>query len=124
MNDARITATQDALDAHVERFNAGVREGGFDAMVAAFLPDGVMRFEGVPVGPFRGRAAIDQAYRERPPDDTLSLVGPIRHEGEWSSAGYAWDREPGVRAGEIRLHATNEGIADLVVTFDSDGRAA
>ena len=124
MNGARATATQEALDAHVERFNAGVRDGRFEAMVAAFLPDGVMRFEGVPVGPFRGRAAIDQADREQPPDDTLSLVGPIRHEGDWSSAGYAWDREPTVRAGEIRLRETAEGIAELVVTFDSDGGAA
>ena len=35
-----------------------------------FAPDGVLRFEGVPVGPFVGRAAIAAAYDERPPDDT------------------------------------------------------
>jgi hypothetical protein len=117
-------ATQEALEAHVERFNACVRNGSFEALAASFVPDGVMSFEGVPVGPFHGRAAIGDAYRERPPDDTLSLMGPIRHDGSWSWAGYAWDRRPTVRAGEIRLRATDEGIAELVVTFDAQGSAS
>jgi hypothetical protein len=52
---------------------------------------------------------------------TQELMAPIRLDGSWSWAGYAWDRTPTARAGEIRLRATDEGIAELVVTFDADG---
>jgi hypothetical protein len=124
MHGSKAAMAPEVLDAHVERFNAGVRTGRFDKMLDAILPDAVMRFEGVPVGPFRGRAAIDQAYRDQPPDDTLSLIGPIRHDGQWSTAAYAWDRHPGIRAGEIRLRATDAGVAELVVTFDTPGGSA
>jgi len=49
------------LEQHVERFNEGVRSGDFTSMVAAFAEDAELHFEGVPVGPFVGRDAIDAA---------------------------------------------------------------
>jgi hypothetical protein len=47
---------------------------------------------GVSVGPFRGREAIADAYRSRPPDDEIRLLTPPRVE--------------------------NGAITRLVVTFD------
>jgi steroid Delta-isomerase len=104
------------LEDHVERFNAGVRSGDFTRMLESFAPDATMAFEGVPVGPFVGRDAIAQAYRERPPDDLLDVLDS-RREGSTIVAGYAWRREPDRRAGELRLTSEGETITRLVVTF-------
>jgi ketosteroid isomerase-like protein len=105
------------LDDHVQRFNAGVRSGDFAPMVENFAEDATMAFEGVPVGPFAGRDAIAQAYRDQPPDDELDVLD-TRREGNTWIAGYAWHREPEKRAGELRLTVRDGRISSLVVTFD------
>ncbi|MFL6015058.1 MAG: GNAT family N-acetyltransferase [Gaiellaceae bacterium] len=102
---------------HVERFNEGVRAGDFARMLENFAADATMAFEGVPVGPFVGRDAIAQAYRDQPPDDELDVVDS-RHDGGTIVAGYAWRREPQTRAGELRLTIASGRITRLVVTFD------
>jgi steroid Delta-isomerase len=104
------------LDEHVERFNAGVRSGDFGPMLEHFADDATMAFKGVPVGPFVGRDAIAQAYRDQPPDDELDVLD-TRHDGDTFVAGYAWRRTPDVRAGELRLTADGDRITKLVVTF-------
>ena len=104
------------LEDHVERFNAGVRSGDFTGMLENFAPDATMAFEGVPVGPFVGRDAIAQAYRERPPDDVLDVLDS-RRDGNTIVAGYAWRREPDKRAGELRLTVEGERITGLTVSF-------
>jgi steroid delta-isomerase len=106
-----------ALGEHVQRFNAGVRSGDFAPMLELFTDDAEMAFDGVPVGPFFGREAIAQAYRERPPDGELDVLD-MRREGDTIVAGYAWRREPDVRAGELRLTVVGALITRLVVTFD------
>jgi steroid delta-isomerase len=105
------------LDEHVERFNAGVRSGDFGPMLEPFADDAEMAFEGVPVGPFVGRDAIAQAYREQPPDDELDVLD-VRRDGDTFIAGYAWRRRPDKRAGELRLTVDGALITRLVVTFD------
>jgi hypothetical protein len=75
------------------------------------------RLEGVPVGPFVGKDAIAEAYRERPPDDELDVLD-VRQDGDTVVAGYAWRREPDVRAGELRLTVGSGRIVRLVVTFE------
>jgi steroid delta-isomerase len=105
------------LDEHVERFNAGVRTGDFAPMLENFADDAELAFEGVPVGPFIGREAIAEAYRERPPDDELDVLG-VHRDGDTFVAGYAWRRESDVRAGELRLTVDGDRITRLVVTFD------
>jgi steroid Delta-isomerase len=105
------------LDEHVERFNAGVRSGDFSAMLENFADDATMVFEGVPVGPFMGKDAILQAYREQPPDDELDLLD-TRRDGDMFVAGYTWRREPNRRAGELRLNVESDRITALVVTFE------
>jgi ketosteroid isomerase-like protein len=104
------------LEDHVERFNDGVRTGDFTRMLENFADDATMAFEGVPVGPFAGRNAIAQAYRDQPPDDELDLLD-TRRDGNTIVAGYAWRREPEKRAGELRLTVAGGTISRLVVTF-------
>jgi steroid delta-isomerase len=102
---------------HVRRFNEGIRSGDFEPMLAAFAPDAEMAFEGVPVGPFRGRDAIAAAYTERPPDDEVVLLGDPRVDGNANESDYAWKSE-GTRAGRMILTARDGEIARLVVTFE------
>ena len=104
------------LEEHVERFNQGVRSGDFTPMVAAFAEDAELHFEGVPVGPFIGRDAIDAAYREQPPDDEVEILGSEVRDGV-IVARYAWLREEGRQAGEMRLTPRDGQIEKLVVTF-------
>jgi hypothetical protein len=105
------------LTDHVERFNEGIRTGDFGPMLEAFTPDAELVFDGVPVGPFVGRAAIEEAYRERPPDDEVRLLGPVRSEGDTLVADYAWARD-GTRAGRMILTPSDSAVARLVVTFE------
>ena len=97
------------LREHVERFNHGVRTGDWEPMLAYFSDDAKLVFEGVPVGPFRGKEAIAAAYREQPPDDEVELL---------ADGGYAWKREAGRRAGEMRIETIDGRITRLVVTFE------
>ena len=106
------------LAEHVERFNRGVRSGDFSAMVELFADDAALEFEGMPVGPFHGREAIAAAYRERPPDDEIELL-EASEDGDEVISRYAWTRDEGRSAGELRLTRDGDRIARLVVTFDA-----
>jgi steroid Delta-isomerase len=105
------------LDEHVLRFNEGVRSGDFAPMTAAFADDAEMYFEGAPAGPFYGREAIDEAYREQPPDDEIEIFDAEERDGE-IVARYAWLRDEGRQSGEMRLTPRDGRIQKLVVTFD------
>jgi steroid Delta-isomerase len=105
------------LNQHVDRFNRAVRTGDWDEMMSHFTDDAELRFEGVPAGPFEGRDAITQAYREQPPDDEVRILDSDE-VGDETIAGYAWSAEPDKRAGEMRLTERDGRIARLVVTFD------
>jgi hypothetical protein len=105
------------LEAHVERFNWGIRTGDFEPMLAGFAPDAEMFFEGVSLGPFLGRDAISTAYATRPPTDEIRLLGPSRSDGSVIVSDYAWATN-GQRAGRMLLTTNNEAITRLVVTFE------
>ena len=62
-----------SFDEYVEAHNAAVRSGDWDAFSRWFADDAEVRFEGVPVGPFRGREEIRAAYESRPPDDEVEV---------------------------------------------------
>jgi hypothetical protein len=94
-----------------------VRTGDFAPMLDEFADDAELVFVGVPVGPFQGKDAIAAAYREQPPDDEIDVRG-VRRQGVEVVADYGWRREPGVRAGELRLTVDGDEIRRLVVTFD------
>ena len=58
-----MSSLDEAVTRHVELFNAAVSQSDFRALVDTFAPTAVMRFLGVPAGPFVGRDAIADAYR-------------------------------------------------------------
>jgi steroid Delta-isomerase len=109
------------LERHVELFNRCVGEGDFAAFVELFSDDAVMRFVGIPVGPFHGREQIAEAYRTQPPDDTMhvlrSRVAPDRILAE-----YAWDRTPRERGGDLILLPRGERISALTIVYGGDDR--
>jgi steroid Delta-isomerase len=107
----------DLIEEHVVRFNAGVRSGDFGPMLEQFAENAELAFRGVPAGPFVGRAAIADAYRERPPDDELDLLDVRKVPGA-IRAGYAWRARPDHRAGEMRFELRDGRIARLLVTFE------
>jgi steroid Delta-isomerase len=101
------------LSAYVERFNEGVRTGDFAALVELYVEDGELAFEGVPVGPFHGREAIAEAYRERPPDDELRVTA-VEERPEALTARFDWLRGG---SGTMRLELEGEAIRRLTVSF-------
>jgi hypothetical protein len=109
-------STAALLAEHVRRLNDGVRTGDFGAMLEQFAPDAVLAFEGVPVGPFEGRVAIAEVYREQLPDDEITVLD-VEERPDDVVAGYAWNSEPARRAGELRLTVRDALIERLVVTF-------
>lgn len=104
-------------DEHVAAFNTAVRTGDWDAFAARFADDAVLAFVGPPVGPFEGRAAIAAAYAAQPPDDTVTISGPVVAEGAVTVVPYRWDATGAT--GTMRLTPTPDGLLQrLVVTFD------
>jgi hypothetical protein len=105
------------LERHVAAFNEAVASGDWDAFVERFADDGELVFVGVPVGPFRGREAIADAYRAQPPDDAIAILDSAEVGGELVAA-YAWSGEGG-KAGLMILTPDGEAkLRRLVVTFD------
>jgi steroid Delta-isomerase len=100
--------------AHIERFNAGVTTGDWSAFVAGFHPGAVMTFDGPPVGPFVGRAAIAEGYAAQPPDDTIEILS-VRTESATDVVTFAWSRGG---TGSFTIHRTDGLISELSVIFD------
>jgi 3-hydroxyisobutyrate dehydrogenase-like beta-hydroxyacid dehydrogenase len=105
------------LHRHVALFNEGVRSGNFEPMLSQFSDDADLVFEGVPAGPFHGRSAILDAYRQRPPDDEIDLLEVRPHATE-IEADYAWRRDGGQRAGRMIVEPAARQIKRLVVTLE------
>ena len=104
--------------AHVERFNAGVRSGDFGPMVEeGFAANAELAFEGVPVGPFRGKDAIARAYAEQPPDDEVAILRTNESGEEMVVVDYAWTAAPKERAGSMIFRLKAGKIDRLLVTF-------
>jgi ketosteroid isomerase-like protein len=106
-----------SFDEYIEAHNAAVRSGEWEAFSRWFTDDAEVCFEGVPVGPFRGRDEIRAAYESRPPDDEVE-VRNVRSEGDRTVADYGWLADDGVRAGELRVTWEDELIRELVITFE------
>jgi len=96
-----------SIDEYIETHNAAVGSGDWEAFSRWFTDDAEVRFEGVPVGPFRGR----------PPDDEVE-VRNVSSDGDGTVADYGWAAEPGVRAGELRVTWAGDLIRELVITFE------
>jgi steroid delta-isomerase len=105
------------IDAYIASHNDAVRSGDWSSFAAWFATDAEVRFEGVPLGPFRGRDEIRRAYEERPPDDEVEIRN-VREEGDRTIADYGWTADDGARAGELRLAWDGEQVRELVITFE------
>jgi len=102
-----VSRTTDHLDA----FNHAVTTGDWETFAHRFAENATMTFLGVPAGPFHGRTAISAAYRENPPTEPMTLVGPdadaVRFR--WASGG----------TGTMEITWTPEGaVQALTVAFD------
>ena len=106
---------------YVERLNQGVRGGDYGPMAELLAADAELAFEGIPVGPFHGRAAILAAYRTSPPDDTFELLELRDQELSVVEAVYAWSRRPDVAGGWLRATGRGGLIATLLVRYGTDG---
>jgi steroid delta-isomerase len=106
---------------YVERLNQGVRGGDYGPMAELLAADAELAFEGIPVGPFHGRAAILAAYRTSPPDDTFELLEVRDQEPGVVEAVYAWSRRPDVVGGSLRATVRDGLIATLLVRYGADG---
>jgi len=109
------------LRAYVERLNQGVRGGDFGPMAELLAADAELAFDGILVGPFHGRAAILEAYRTSPPDDTFQLLDLRDEQPGVVEAVYAWSRRPDVAGGSLRATVHDGLIATLLVRYGDDG---
>jgi steroid Delta-isomerase len=102
------------LDREVAAFNICVRICDWAALVELFAEDAELDFVGIPVGPFRGRAAIAEAYSAQPPDDEIVVL-----EDRGDSAVYAWSRDPERPAGELHLEERDGAIVRLRILYET-----
>lgn len=111
MDDRALRA---AARRHVDRFNGAVRSGDWAGFATEFAAEAVMRFTNLPVGPFIGRAAIEQGYYAQPPDDTMTIRRMEGIDSDTVLVGFTWDADgPGTM-----LIRWGEGLVrELVITF-------
>jgi steroid Delta-isomerase len=104
----------EAVREHERLFNEAVRAGDFAQFVKTFADDAVMGFNGVPIGPYKGRDAIAEAYATRPPDDTMSIwsieeVGP-----DTVDVRFDWDAGGG---GAMRVKWQDGLVVGMTISF-------
>jgi steroid Delta-isomerase len=104
----------DRVEEHFRLFNEAVRSHDWTAFLATFTPDAVMRFDGVPVGPYVGLEQITRGYAERPPSDTMTSLSVVR-DREVDVVRFGWDAGGG---GTLRLCWREGAVAALTVAFD------
>jgi SnoaL-like protein len=86
-------------------------------MLEEFAENAELAFEGVPVGPFRGKEAISRAYAEQPPDDEIEILRTRESGAELIVVDYAWRTDPKARAGSMIFRLRDGKIDRLLVTF-------
>ena len=101
--------------AHVAAFNETVASGEWEQFSERFTDHATLAFEGVPVGPFTGRAAIAAAYAEQPPTDTMTVTD-VETDGDLDVARFAWSAGG---TGTMRLTWRDGEVAALTVAFDA-----
>jgi steroid Delta-isomerase len=110
-----MAGVTDRVEDHFRLFNDAVRSRDWTAFLATFSPDAVMRFNGVPAGPYLGSEQIAQAYAENPPSDIMTCLSVTR-DGDDDIVRFAWDAGGG---GTMHLSWRGGAVAGLTVTFDT-----
>jgi RimJ/RimL family protein N-acetyltransferase len=118
-DDLDVPAGVGLLHDYVMVHNECVRTGDWKPLAGWFADDAELVFQGVPVGPFKGRETIAAAYDAQPPDDEVVIFG-TEENGDEIVAGYGWLREPGKQAGRMVVTPRDGKIQKLIVTFDED----
>jgi hypothetical protein len=95
---------------HVRRFNASVAAGDFAPLVESLSDDAIMAFEGMAIGPFEGKAAIAEAYRQSPPDDAIEVIEVRQTDPASVLMEYAWRSDPAKTTGRMRLRWGPDGL--------------
>jgi len=106
---------RELMERHVRAFNAAVGDGDWEPMLARFTEESELHFENVPAGPFLGRAAIEQAYAEQPPTDTIQLLGIQENDEHNVAAAFAWSRGG---TGRMLIEHDRGAVKRLTVVFD------
>ena len=114
-----MTTSREIFNRHVRLFNEGVRSHNFGPMTSHFVENAELYFEGIPVGPFKGRKAIERAYSTQPPDDEIVVLSVKEEPNKNVIIGeYAWSKNPKLRAGEMIISTRGEGIERLMVRYE------
>jgi steroid Delta-isomerase len=95
---------------HLRRFNAGVAGGDFSPLVESLSEDATMAFTGVDVGPFSGKAAIAEAYRQSPPDDAIEAIDIRQTDPASALVEYVWRSDAARSPGRLRLSWGPDGL--------------
>ncbi len=101
------------LEEHVELFNEAVRTGDYAPYLRTFADNAVMHFDDLPVGPFRGRAEITDAYEIRPPTDTMALIDMQEIGTDAVEAAFEWDAGG---TGRMFLRWADARLVELSIT--------
>jgi steroid Delta-isomerase len=113
--EVAVVTGRELMERHIRSFNAGVTTGDFEPMLARFAPDAVLSFEGVPGGPYVGVDEIREAYGQRPPDDTVRLLGIQENDERTVVAAFAWAKGG---TGRMRIEHDRGAVTALTVAFD------
>jgi hypothetical protein len=109
------------LERVVAAFNAAARTGDVTAFVDLFTDDAVMDFEGIPEeGPFEGREAIAEKFRDDPPDDEVRVRRWKAQDNVISAEFYLRDI-PEAIGGCFTIEPRYQKIARLTIAFGGPG---
>ena len=103
------------VDHHIELFNAAVRSGDWSPFLGTFTDDAVMDFSDLPLGPYRGRDAIETAYATQPPEDTLSVDCVDETAPATTRIRFSWDHGG---TGTMIIEWREDRVAGLEIAFD------
>jgi steroid Delta-isomerase len=104
----------EAVREHERLFNEAVRAEDFTEFMKTFADDAVMKFDGVPVGPYKGREAIAEAYATRPPTDTMSIWSIQEVDPDTADVRFDWDAGG---SGAMRVKWQNGLIEGMTISF-------
>jgi hypothetical protein len=99
----------------------GVASGDFSTLCALFAEDGSLEFQGLNQGPFHGRSAISEAFKQTPPDDELMWgdIVDVDEAGVSGCAAYGWRSHSNRRGGMICITIGLGGISKVLVIVQS-----
>jgi hypothetical protein len=104
----------EAVREHERLFNDAVRAEDFTEFMKTIHPDAVMSFDGVPVGPYRGREAIAEAYATRPPSDTMSIWSIEEVDPDTADVRFDWDAGG---SGAMRVKWQDDLVVGMTISF-------